>query len=85
MNKTLIDFLRFLKDNGVYEKYFNAFFKSHHIRFHNWVNWAMYVIVHLDRIDLIENAFFFSCTEEGYEFWSKISNKYSEYAKNKQR
>ena len=83
MNKKLIDFLRFLKDNEVYEKYFNAFFKNHHIKFHNWVNWAKYVIEHRDRLDLIENAFLFSWTEEGYTFWRKMSNKYREYAKNK--
>jgi len=84
------EFLLFLKKENAYKEYIKAIKQQKKVQFKNWGNEInVLTIHHLEKCfrngyglgSLIDNAFHWDSTEEGFDFWSELDKKWRDKMK----
>ena len=80
MNSTKQQFVKFLKDNNVYEQYMHDFNKREDYR--NYECPKNQILSKVEPLCFIDSAFSWCGTKEGHMFWLRMSYNWKQYCSN---
>ncbi len=72
-------FIRFIKDEGIYNHFFNSLKKYNNSKSANMYSPKAY-LKRTKKYDAFRNAFVWASTIEGHEFWMNLDQKWSVYS-----